>query len=175
MCKSSLSADDVEYRKGDAPTAVRRSWNRAGRREGRVVTAARAGLRIIDGIVGWVTDRAVADPLQRLAWTEPNPSAATLSPRPSQRRRSAGGIPPRWRRHPTTAAALKLSRWCHNYCVTRRNAMARAECMRAHHRHLGHRATPRYTPSWDCKSVDSHRARHLGQHCYVATASSAAS
>jgi urease accessory protein len=30
------------------------------------VTAARAGLRILDGIVGWVTDRAVADRLHEL-------------------------------------------------------------------------------------------------------------
>ena len=30
------------------------------------MTAARAGLRILDGIVGWVTDRAVADRLHEL-------------------------------------------------------------------------------------------------------------
>lgn len=30
------------------------------------MTAARAGLRILDGIVGWVTDRAVADRLHQL-------------------------------------------------------------------------------------------------------------
>ena len=30
------------------------------------MTTARAGLRILDGIVGWVTDRAVADRLHEL-------------------------------------------------------------------------------------------------------------